>query len=320
MQPSATRWYDFAADPAGRVGIRAGSECLLEVLDLSRGVPLHRFESNLSPSGRLAVNADGTRCLTGGWSNPNGAGVCCFEVASGALAWRRRDLKQPQAVLHDTKNNGWIVSLDRGGTHLLDAESGRTLGRIKGAGFGSRVTYCNSEDAYLCIRRARLELLDAHSLAPRMRFKVPVLWRHLEADSRVPSGFTTKRVSLTPARGAPCEKSGIIGALAIAHGDGRLIVSIGCGPLLCFSRRTGALLWNIEQTPGFALSERRRFEQARGRLCRSVEFQEWGRRGDSGVRHEIRRRAFKGDACWRGLVGGCVCSRCPSPGLRPRRV
>jgi outer membrane protein assembly factor BamB len=249
IQATADRWFDFACDAHAKVGIRAGNESELEVLDLAKGLPTHRLVTNFTSSGRLAVSATGERCLTGGWGNSNGGGVCCYSISDGKELWRRRDLKRPQALRRDDRRDGWIVSLDRGGTHLLDGRSGITQGIIRGAGFGSQVRYVDGRDAYLCIRGNRAELLNAQDLGVVCPLQVPVLWHHMEADARVPSGFSVAHVSLKR-DGEICERSRIVGAIRAAIGVGKVVVSVGCGPLLCFSLATGELEWSVESIRG----------------------------------------------------------------------
>lgn len=249
IEPRAQRWYDFACDPQGRIGVRAGNESIVDVVDLRSGASVRRFETNVSPSGRLALSADGTRCLTGGWANPNG-GVCCYSIEDGTMLWRRRDMNRPQAVLRDDRNDGWVVSLDRGGTHLLDGRSGKTIGKIRGAGFGSRVTFIPERQSYLCVFKKRMELLTSQSLSPMLRFKVPAIWNHFEPDARVPTGFAIAHSSLQSTTAMPSKRCDRVGALCAAHGNGQLVISISCGPLLAFSLETGELAWSVESPTG----------------------------------------------------------------------
>jgi hypothetical protein len=123
------------------------------VWNLENGAKVTAFPVEFSSGGRrIALSGDGQYCAAAQWGE---GGVGAYDVTSGALLWRRRDLHDVQRLKFDAFGHRWIACRDEGGCHFLDIVSGKSELVLRGA----RDCYVNPYDgAMLICKSSRLPL------------------------------------------------------------------------------------------------------------------------------------------------------------------
>jgi hypothetical protein len=245
--PSASDHREFVCTPDARIGLRADFHTDVEAFDIRDGTRISLTKTIFSWGGRrLAISDDGRHFIAGGWANKLGGGVACYEVETGRIVWHERRLARSHHLRYDPVSDGWLASLARGGTHVLDRLDGQTRLRMPGAILTADAT----SRRYFIERKRWIDVVSASDGARQFRVRPPRLfaWRH---PSDFPPGFpSATKVSTSPPPGRDPEDYRYFGVKHESLTAQHLLVSVVCGPLLCYSAANFTFLWQLEPDLG----------------------------------------------------------------------
>jgi hypothetical protein len=101
----------------------------VSIWNLATGKRISEFETVLGcPPYRLALSREESACLAAGWRR----GLACYEVPSGSMRWRRRDLKKIQGVVIAPDGRQAYCCSEEGPCHAFTVATGETTERLRG--------------------------------------------------------------------------------------------------------------------------------------------------------------------------------------------
>ncbi len=146
----------IATNLAGSTFAVAEFEKAVYICDLVETKLVRTIATHLDFGGRrLAISPDGRYFAVGAYTR---YGLELYEVATGVLLWKRTDLKKVQHVAFSHNGNMLIVTIANRPVHLIEAITGATTEKVRGADF----IWQSSDGKAQLIERAvlRLSLAD----------------------------------------------------------------------------------------------------------------------------------------------------------------
>lgn len=182
---------------------------VIQVWDLASRQIVTALDTNFDfgGRGRLAISADGQRCLVAAWVGGRRGGVSCYETETGDLVWHRPELKQTQYVSFSPLEEFVWWTPEAGHTKRLFCRSGEPESLWKGS---PRVF----EDPYS----------DALLIAPRNQRR-EYIFRH--------------------SRPLPIQRCGFA-VLDVSFSFDSFCISEAGGPVRCFSSLDGQERWRYD--------------------------------------------------------------------------
>jgi WD40 repeat protein len=133
----------------------------VHVVGLKTGRVRAAFDTIWSFGGqRLALSPDAKLVAAGAY---HVHGAACYDARTGALVWRRADIKKVQALSFSSDGRSLYVGTDDRPLHVLSAADGRTLSTVRDA-FECVVSE-HGDLRVLCSRRARVEDARGRAIA-----------------------------------------------------------------------------------------------------------------------------------------------------------
>lgn len=130
MKVKQYRIRHLAASHAGPRAAAATFQSEVEIWDIASGQRVSAFDTVLDFGGRrLAIGPDGDWCVAAAY---HVHGIACYDTASGAERWRRKDLKKCQYVGVSCDGRRIYCCFDERPCFVLDASTGETLESLRG--------------------------------------------------------------------------------------------------------------------------------------------------------------------------------------------
>ena len=188
----------------------AAFERRVAVWDLSTGTKVSEFDTVLSFGGRrLVISADGTRVVAGAYRR---YGIECYDASSGALIWRRKDLKRVQRMTLSHDDQRLHCGFERSAARRLHPKTGRTAAMLRGV---ANIHTSQFEP---------LELIDRKSR--------PAKLCSVAGDDCGKIERTTRAF------------------VSVAFAPGLLLTSEGRGPVRCFRTEDAVEIWRFAPPSG----------------------------------------------------------------------
>ena len=127
-------------------------ERTVSIWNMATGKRISEFETVLGFGGsQLALSQEESACLAAGWRR----GLACYDVPSGAIRWRRKDLKQiGRAVIAPDGRHAYCCC--KGPCQILTVATGETTERLRGV----RNVWVDSTDGLRLQRSSTLTVVD----------------------------------------------------------------------------------------------------------------------------------------------------------------
>ena len=123
------------------------------IWNMATGKRISEFETVLGLGGtQLAVSQEESACLAAGWRR----GLACYDVPSGAMRWRRKDLKQIGRVVIAPDGRHAYCCCGKGPCHVFTVATGGTTERLRGV----RQVWVDSTEGFRLQESSTLTVTD----------------------------------------------------------------------------------------------------------------------------------------------------------------
>jgi WD40 repeat protein len=128
-------------------------ERTVSIWNMATGKRISQFETVLGCGGTsLALSQEESACLAAGWRR----GLACYDVPSGVMRWRRKDLKQIGQVVIAPGGRHAYCCCEKGPCHVFTVATGETTERLRGV----RKVWVDSTDGLRLQESSTLTVVD----------------------------------------------------------------------------------------------------------------------------------------------------------------